>query len=111
MKHRAPNPNHLNVTQYRWPEDLAIIPENVIVPDSTSVNDWVVATGDTRSRILFSLFTDKESTLQEVASATRTTQSQSGATAGGTVAKPDKTGATQQTKTPTSKEQDDTSSD
>ena len=73
------------------------------------MHEWDVKTGETHSKIRFSLFTRKKSTTSAGASVAGTTQSETGQS-GTTVAdKPDK--ATVKTKAATSKAQNDTSSD
>ena len=123
FKHRAPNPNDIpnNVfddgldkeTQYKWPQDptnirVDAMAEFMLLPKE-SVNDWVVKTGDTHSKIRFSLFTKENKTDSAAARVAETTQSQTGQSGTTVGDKPDK--PKEETKAATRKIQSDTSSD
>ena len=80
MNHKAA----LNNVQDTWPPNIS----NSNVDNITSKHEWVVTTGDTSSKVCFSLFTREESALLGSSEQSGATGSQSGPKTGEATDKP-----------------------
>ena len=80
LDHKAPDPSvveGLNDVEYTWPPNVNNVNGNIPVTVSSN-REWVVTTGDTNSKVLFSLFTRAKSALLDLSEQSGATGSQSG---------------------------------
>ena len=92
LDHKAPDPSDvegLNNVQFTWPPNISNVNENTVPVQKTSVHEWVVTTGDTSSKVRFSLFTRKNSALLNSSEQSGATGSQSGPKTSEVTAKPE----------------------
>ena len=65
-------------SEYTWPPNISNVNENIGPVEKTSGHEWVVTTGDSSSKVRFTLFTAKNSALLPSSKQSGATHSQSG---------------------------------